>query len=145
MSGVLADDAIVRLLGAQAFDPGAVAEAVHAARAALPEAAQQALAEEGLRGLGEAVLLEGQFGPGHFTLSRPRRVYYRIRPLLPAAARALLRRGVVSREGDVGPLRWPVEDRFVIVRRAGPRGAGGVGAGADARRGGRTATPAPWC
>ena len=59
------------------------------------------------------MLLEGQFGPGHFTLSRPRRLYYRVRPLLPAAARALLRRGVVSREGDDGLLRWPVEDRFV--------------------------------
>ena len=79
----------------------------------LPVAVQQALAESGLEGLAEAVLLEGQFGPGHFTLSRSRRVYYRIRPLMPAAARALLRRGVVSREGAAGPLRWPVEDRFV--------------------------------
>ena len=32
---------------------------------------------------------------------------------MPAAARSLLRRGVVSREGATGPLRWPVEDRFV--------------------------------
>ena len=33
LSGLLADDAIVRLLGAQGFDREAVAEAVHAARA----------------------------------------------------------------------------------------------------------------
>lgn len=112
-SGVLADDAIVRLLGAQALDPDAVAEAVRAAASSLPAAAQQALAESGYRGLAEAVLLEGQFGPEHFVLSRSRRLYYRLRPLLPAKARALLRRGVVSRTGEDGPLRWPVEDRFV--------------------------------
>jgi peptidoglycan/xylan/chitin deacetylase (PgdA/CDA1 family) len=110
---VLSDDAIVRLLGAQGFDREAVAAAVDAARAALPEAVQQALAESGLEGLAEAVLLEGQFGSGHFALSPSRHLYYRIRPLVPAAARALLRRGVVSRGGDDGLLRWPVEDRFV--------------------------------
>ena len=36
-----------------------------------------------------------------------------VAPCLPAAARALLRRGVVSRTAGGGLLRWPVEDRFV--------------------------------
>ena len=40
MSGVLAGDAIVRLLGVEAFEPEAVVEAAHAAGGALPEAAQ---------------------------------------------------------------------------------------------------------
>ena len=73
----LADDALVRLLGARAFDREAVEEAARAAADILPRAAQRALKETGLAGLGQAVLLEGQFGPGHFTLSRSRRVYYR--------------------------------------------------------------------
>ena len=113
MSGLLADDAIVRLLGVQAFDPDAVTVAMHAACRWLPKAAQKALAESGFEGLAAAVLLEGQFGGKHFALSPSRRVYYRIRPLLPASARALLRRVVVSRGGGEALLRWPVEDRFV--------------------------------
>ncbi len=111
--GLLAPDALARLLGVQAFASEAIAEAAHAAGAVLPEAAQEALAESGLEGLAAAVLLEGQFGSGHFTLSPVRRLYYCVRPLLPAAARALLRRGVVSRGAAEGSLRWPVEDRFV--------------------------------
>ena len=114
MRGVLADDAIVRLLGLRTFPRDAVEDAVRAAADVLPEAARRALAGEGLGGLGEALLLEGQFGPDHFVLPPARRLYYRLRPLLPAGARALLRRRVVSREAAAGPLRWPVEERFVV-------------------------------
>jgi len=113
MTRLLAGDMIVRLLGAQAFDTDAVVEAVHAACGWLPEPAQKALAESGLEGLADAVLLEGQFGSDHFALPPLLRLYYRMRPLLPGAARALLRRTVVSRTGGSGLLRWPVEDRFV--------------------------------
>lgn len=112
-TGLLASDTIVRLLGVHAADSDEVEEAVHAAREWLPGPAQRALAESGLAGLAEAVLLEGQFGSGHFTLSPSRRLYYHARPVLPAAARALLRRVVVSRTGETGLLRWPIEDRFV--------------------------------
>lgn len=113
MTGLLAGDALVRLLGAQAFHADAVEQAVQAASGSLPEPAQKALAESGLAGLADAILLEGQFGSEHFALSPSRRLYYRTRPLLPGAARALLRRAVVSRTGDSALLRWPVEDRFV--------------------------------
>jgi peptidoglycan/xylan/chitin deacetylase (PgdA/CDA1 family) len=113
MSGVLDSRAMVRLLGAEAFPAEAVDRAVHAAAGSLPRPAQKALAESGLEGLADAVLLEHQFGPDRFTLSRSRRLYYRMRPLFPAAARALLRRRVVSRTGRDGLLRWPVEDGFV--------------------------------
>ncbi|HTX68655.1 MAG TPA: hypothetical protein VMH50_05860 [Thermoleophilia bacterium] len=113
MSSLLADDAIARLLGVSAVDKSAVEEAVLVSSGALPERARTALAESGLKGLADAVLLEGQFGPGHFALSGSRRLYYRVRPALPGRARALLRRVVVSGAKDDPPLRWPVEDRFV--------------------------------
>lgn len=114
MTGLLESDALVRLLGAQAFSADAVSEAVRDAVGVLPQPAQEALARSGIEGLADAVLLEGQFGPEHFTLSHPRRLYYHLRPLLPCSARALLRRGVVSRKGDNCLLRWPIEDRFVL-------------------------------
>lgn len=113
MSGVLDSRALVRLLGAQAFPADAVDRAVRAASEVLPQPAREALSRSGLEGLADAVLLEQQFGARHFTLSRPRRLYYHVRPLFPAAARGLLRRGVVSRTGGDGLLGWPVEDRFV--------------------------------
>ncbi len=78
----LAGDALVRLLGAQGFAPAAVAEAVRGAAGLLPEGAQAALAEGGLQGLGEAVLLERQFGPG------PLQLLAVAAPLLPGPAAA---------------------------------------------------------
>ena len=114
MSGVLGSDALVRLLGAQAFPADVVSDAVRTSAGVLPQPAQEALARSGIEGLADAVLLEGQFGPEHFSLSHARRLYYHIRPLLPCSARALLRRGVVSRKGDNGFLRWPIEERFVL-------------------------------
>jgi len=113
VSGLLGSGAIVRLLGVRAFEPEAVARAVDGARGLLPEPAQRALAESGLEGLAEAVLLERQFGAHHFVPSPSRRLYYHVRPFLPAKARALLRRGVVSRTVPSDSLHWPIEDRFV--------------------------------
>jgi hypothetical protein len=113
VTSLLKSDAIVRLLGVRAFEPDAVLEAIDAAGGMLPEPAQKALVESGLEGLANAVLLEGQFGPHHFSFTPSRRLYYHLRPLLPAAARALLRRGVVSRTARDDLLRWPIEDRFV--------------------------------
>lgn len=144
MRGVLADDAIVRLLGLRTFPCDAVEDAVRAAADVLPEAARRALAGEGLRGLGEALLLEGQFGPRTASSSRRHGGCTRLRPLLPAGARALLRRRVVSREAAAGPLRWPVEERFVVFAEQVRAALEASGRSAP-RRGGRTIVPAPWC
>ena len=112
-AGLLATNAIARLLGAGAADGHHVEEAVEAASGLLPEPARRIFAESGLAGLADAILLEGQFGDAHFELSASRRLYYRARPFLPAAARSLLRRGVVSRTRNPRALRWPIEDSFV--------------------------------
>src|SRR5205807_1429759 len=60
----------------------------------------------------EMTLGEGQFGPEHWRLSRARRIYYRLKPLLPRKAIGALRR--MQRralETDDHGLGWPVEDR----------------------------------
>jgi peptidoglycan/xylan/chitin deacetylase (PgdA/CDA1 family) len=92
------------------------------------DAARAALA--GLEGLPAAgapdpappialILGEGQFGPGHWRLPATRRLYYRVRPFLPAPARARLRTAFLGRsdEPPPSPLRWPVEDRYVAFQR----------------------------
>ncbi len=59
------------------------------------------------------VLGEGQFGPDHWRLSYPRRMYYRVKPFMPRPLIALLRRihsRSASREFVLG---WPIEDRYV--------------------------------
>ena len=63
---------------------------------------------------------EGQFGPDHWTLSRSRRLYYRLKPLIPRPARVALRRLVQARPAAEpgsapvqGELGWPIEDRYV--------------------------------
>jgi len=58
------------------------------------------------------VLGEGQFGPNHWQLSFPRRVYYRVKPLLPRSLIRGLRRihsGAADHDFTLG---WPVEDRY---------------------------------
>ncbi len=56
---------------------------------------------------------EEQFGPGHWRLSRSRRLYYRLKPMLPRSLvvrmRRLHRRTVERADHDLG---WPVEDRY---------------------------------
>ena len=63
---------------------------------------------------------EGQFGPDHWTLSRSRRLYYRLKPLIPRPARVAMRRLVQARSTPEpvgvpvqGGLGWPVEERYV--------------------------------
>ena len=67
----------------------------------------------GLDELLARTLGEEQFGPGHWRLSRGRRVYYRLKPLIPRALvvrmRRLHRRTVEHADPDLG---WPVEDRY---------------------------------
>jgi peptidoglycan/xylan/chitin deacetylase (PgdA/CDA1 family) len=60
-----------------------------------------------------SILTEAQFGPNHFRLSRAKRMYYRARPFLPASLRPLLHRLHAGRKASTGPLRWPIDDRYV--------------------------------
>ena len=61
----------------------------------------------------EMTLGEGQFGPEHWRLSRARRIYYRLKPLLPRKAIGGLRRmHRRALETDDHGLGWPVEDRY---------------------------------
>jgi peptidoglycan/xylan/chitin deacetylase (PgdA/CDA1 family) len=81
-----------------------------AARAAtdeLPAAARQPLDR-----LPAAVLGEGQFGPHHWQLSGSRRLYYRLKPLVPRPLVRRLRRAGRERALRGFPLNWPVEDRW---------------------------------
>lgn len=58
------------------------------------------------------ILGEGQFGPDHWRLSFPRRVYYEVKPLMPRSIITQLRRiqsGPVFRNFTLG---WPIEDRY---------------------------------
>ena len=61
----------------------------------------------------EQALGEGQFGPRHWQLSRPKRLYYALRPVLPEGIRPLLRRAFLTRQRTGVALDWPVEDRYV--------------------------------
>lgn len=63
--------------------------------------------------LTEAVLGEGQFGPGVWRLSGIKQLYYQIvRPFLPSFFRPLLRKFIFLRKKN-NILNWPIEDRFV--------------------------------
>lgn len=67
-----------------------------------------------LTSLVDSILTERQFGPDHYRLSLAYRLYYNaVRPLLPAAARPMLRRIFLSRQKERALLHWPIEDRYV--------------------------------
>lgn len=55
---------------------------------------------------------EGQFSPDHWTLSRARRLYYSIKPLLPRTFTRLLRRLLQPRHARDFELGWPIEARY---------------------------------
>ena len=59
-----------------------------------------------------ATLGEGQFGPEHWRLSQPRRLYYLLKPLLGRGLRMRLRRLHAARARRRFPLDWPIEDRY---------------------------------
>jgi peptidoglycan/xylan/chitin deacetylase (PgdA/CDA1 family) len=99
-----------RLLPEPPLDAGIWSDAVRAAAPLLPAAARTA--GDPIDELLVQTLGEGQFGPNHWRLSAPRRVYYTVKPLLPQTARGLLRR--LHRRSMVAgfPLGWPIEDRY---------------------------------
>jgi hypothetical protein len=88
--------------------PEAWEEAARAAAEFLPDAARAATIQDLLA----ATLGEGQFGNGHWRLSRPRRLYYLAKPLLPRQAVLRARRAAHGGAQRAFPLGWPVEDRF---------------------------------
>lgn len=61
----------------------------------------------------ELVLGEGQFGPNHWTLSRIKRLYYLVKPLLPRPFTRLLRQLLNKRLKQDSGLSWPIEERYV--------------------------------
>jgi hypothetical protein len=63
--------------------------------------------------LPRAVLGEGQFGPGHWHLSRAKRLYYVLKPILPRSFTQLLRQFYHASPQASFPLGWPIEDRYV--------------------------------
>jgi hypothetical protein len=84
-------------------------QAAGAAAGLLPERARAAV---GVQGLLEATLGEGQFGPGHWRLSRSRRMYYLVKHFLPRRVVLRARRAVNGGARRAFPLGWPVEDRY---------------------------------
>jgi len=55
---------------------------------------------------------EGQFGPDHWSLSRVRKLYYFLKPLLPRPLTRILRRGFQQRHKQNFQLGWPIEARY---------------------------------
>ena len=80
------------------------------AAASLPYLAR--LAGDGIGSLLEATLGEGQFGPGHWRLSAARRLYYRLKPLVPRPLVVRGRHRLRERAQRAFPLGWPIEDRY---------------------------------
>jgi hypothetical protein len=60
----------------------------------------------------EAVLIEGQFGAGHWTLGAAKRMYYDLKPLLARPAIGWLRRIYGRDDARAGGLSWPFESRY---------------------------------
>ena len=60
----------------------------------------------------ELVLGEGQFGPNHWMLSRTKRIYYLLKPLLPRAFTRFLRQMLNKRHTRDFELGWPIDDRY---------------------------------
>lgn len=60
----------------------------------------------------EFTLGEARFGPDHWRLSLPKRIYYLLKPILPRTLTRVLRR-LYSHPDDTNPnLHWPVESRY---------------------------------
>jgi peptidoglycan/xylan/chitin deacetylase (PgdA/CDA1 family) len=58
------------------------------------------------------ILGEEQFGPYHWNLSRARRLYYQLKPILPRGLTRLLRQSQRTVAELSFQLDWPVEDRY---------------------------------
>jgi peptidoglycan/xylan/chitin deacetylase (PgdA/CDA1 family) len=56
---------------------------------------------------------ESRFGPGHWTLSLPKRMYYHLKPVLPRALTRVLRQLYSSPEKSSAGIPWPIEPRYM--------------------------------
>jgi hypothetical protein len=90
--------------------------AVHAAVPELPEAARPF--GDDIERLLFLTLGEGQFGPRHWQLSAPKRLYYLLKPALPRWSTRLARRAYRRSAGSPFPLGWPNEPRYAQFQLA---------------------------
>jgi glycosyltransferase involved in cell wall biosynthesis/peptidoglycan/xylan/chitin deacetylase (PgdA/CDA1 family) len=100
-----------RLLGEPEPTPAQWAAAITVAAGELPEAAR--IAGDDIQALLQKTLGEGQFGAGHWRLSRALRLYYGLRPVLPRWLTVILRRSRGRSAFTSSALNWPIEDRYV--------------------------------
>lgn len=91
--------------------PDEWAGAVQAATSVLPRAGE--LLDAANENVTAAVLGETIFGPGRWQLSRNKRLYYQVKPLLPRRFAILLRQRYRKEQEKQFALGWPVEDRYV--------------------------------
>jgi hypothetical protein len=85
-------------------------EAVRRAAVVLPAAA---LARgDAIESILAQTLGEGQFGPDHWQLGRPKRVYNALKPILPRTLTRRLKQVYGVHRADAR-LEWPVESRYV--------------------------------
>lgn len=103
-------DAFWRLLIQPPVSSTEWADAVRAASAILPFAAQDDIDAGGMVA---TALSEALFGPDRWSLSYAKRLYYQVKPLLPRPLTVLLRHRYRRRQETHFPLGWPIEDRFV--------------------------------
>ena len=59
---------------------------------------------------------EGRFGPDHWKLSWPKRLYYLFKPLLPRALTRSLRRYYRNPSDDKLRNNWPIDSRYVLYQ-----------------------------
>ena len=67
---------------------------------------------EDIDSLLKLTLGEGQFGPDHWTLSRIRKLYYFVKPLLSRSVTRILRQSLQKRHSLNFQLGWPIEMRY---------------------------------
>jgi peptidoglycan/xylan/chitin deacetylase (PgdA/CDA1 family) len=72
---------------------------------------------EGMDELLALTLGEGRFGPDHWNLSRLKRLYYLLKPILPRSLTRILRRyyggPIDDKVGDI----WPIDPRYVLFQQ----------------------------
>ncbi|TFH29816.1 MAG: hypothetical protein E4G98_03190 [Promethearchaeota archaeon] len=61
----------------------------------------------------ELTLGETRFGPDHWTLSLPKKIYYLLKPILPRSITRIFRKMYRSIEKGDPNTHWPIESRYV--------------------------------
>jgi hypothetical protein len=87
------------------------AEAIRIAAPLLPPAARTRGDE--IESILAMTLGEGQFGTNHWRLGAAKRIYNRLKPVLPRALTRPLKRAYGNHRADAHQLGWPVETRYV--------------------------------